>query len=240
MGSLFLIRHGQASFGTEDYDRLSPLGTRQARLAGRYLQRATQNVSRIICGSLTRQKDTATEIARCLNSRYPDLPPVQFDLRLHELDADAQIAGILPRLDDPDGELAALAANMNVSARSYQLVLKRVFLHWQTMVEIPEKIETWGAFSARVGALLDDLKRDSRPGETTIVVTSGGVIATAAQQVLELPPQAAYPLLEMMMNCSVTHLLHDRGRFTLSSFNECSYLWFDEQGSADPKLLTYR
>jgi len=34
----------------------------------------------------------------------------------------------------------------------------------------------------------------------------------------------------MIMNCSVTRLLHDRQRFSLASFNECSYLWADEGG----------
>ena len=29
MGILYLVRHGQASFGEADYDRLSPLGHRQ-------------------------------------------------------------------------------------------------------------------------------------------------------------------------------------------------------------------
>ena len=32
MASLYLIRHGQASFGSDHYDQLSPLGQRQADL----------------------------------------------------------------------------------------------------------------------------------------------------------------------------------------------------------------
>ena len=37
MANLFLVRHGQASFGADDYDRLSPTGHEQSRLLGEYL-----------------------------------------------------------------------------------------------------------------------------------------------------------------------------------------------------------
>lgn len=32
MATIYLIRHGQASFGAENYDKLSPLGERQASI----------------------------------------------------------------------------------------------------------------------------------------------------------------------------------------------------------------
>ncbi|HCT4576619.1 TPA: histidine phosphatase family protein, partial [Pseudomonas aeruginosa] len=37
MGSIYLIRHGQASFGADDYDVLSPTGIRQAEILGDHL-----------------------------------------------------------------------------------------------------------------------------------------------------------------------------------------------------------
>jgi len=37
MSEIFFVRHGQASFGSDDYDRLSPLGVRQAKILARYL-----------------------------------------------------------------------------------------------------------------------------------------------------------------------------------------------------------
>ena len=36
MGTLYLVRHGQASFGAADYDNLSELGHRQAVRLGEY------------------------------------------------------------------------------------------------------------------------------------------------------------------------------------------------------------
>jgi broad specificity phosphatase PhoE len=37
MASIYLIRHGQASFGSANYDQLSTLGQRQADVTGEFL-----------------------------------------------------------------------------------------------------------------------------------------------------------------------------------------------------------
>ena len=37
MATIYLIRHGQASFGKENYDQLSPRGWEQGRVLGRWL-----------------------------------------------------------------------------------------------------------------------------------------------------------------------------------------------------------
>ena len=34
MGAIYLVRHGQAAFGTDDYDRLTEIGYTQAHLLG--------------------------------------------------------------------------------------------------------------------------------------------------------------------------------------------------------------
>jgi broad specificity phosphatase PhoE len=35
MATIFLIRHGQAQFGMEEYDALSPTGIEQAKILGK-------------------------------------------------------------------------------------------------------------------------------------------------------------------------------------------------------------
>ena len=60
MGTLYLVRHGQASFGEDDYDRLSPLGHRQAQQLGRYLgerfAREGVQIETVLMGSLRRHR----------------------------------------------------------------------------------------------------------------------------------------------------------------------------------------
>ena len=59
MGSIFLIRHGQASFGADDYDVLSPVGVRQAEVLGEHLEQLGIAFDRCVSGSLRRQQHTA-------------------------------------------------------------------------------------------------------------------------------------------------------------------------------------
>ena len=82
MPLLAIVRHGQASFGTEDYDRLSGLGRRQAEATASALSNAGLEAARIITGSLRRQQDTATAIG----DAYGLMPIV--DERWNEYDAD--------------------------------------------------------------------------------------------------------------------------------------------------------
>ena len=60
MSELLLIRHGQASFGSADYDALSQLGLRQAALVGDYLVASGHRLDGIYCGTLKRQRQSGT------------------------------------------------------------------------------------------------------------------------------------------------------------------------------------
>ena len=62
MALLFLVRHGQASFGSSDYDRLSDLGRQQSRWLGEYFAGRGVHFKRVVAGSLKRQQDTASEV----------------------------------------------------------------------------------------------------------------------------------------------------------------------------------
>ena len=240
MASIYLIRHGQGQFGTEDYDRLSELGLRQARLAGEQLRRSVGRIDRLLSGTLKRQRDTAEQIAGCFHASSSPPLAIHIDPRLDELDVDRQIEHVLPLLADPPGELTELALLARSSSRAYQKLLRVVYLHWQTLVSLPEDMETWAAFSARVRSLLHTIRSEGASGDTTVLVTSGGVIATAVQQVLGAPDTSAYALFEAMMNCSITHLLHDRQRVSVASFNEGAYLLAGGSTDKDSGLLTYR
>ena len=58
MASLYLIRHGQASFGSANYDQLSPLGQRQADVSGRFFADTTLHFAQAVSGDLSRQRET--------------------------------------------------------------------------------------------------------------------------------------------------------------------------------------
>ncbi len=58
MGILFLVRHAQASFLEQNYDKLSKLGEAQAGLLGEYWARRNVVFDRACVGPCVRQKDT--------------------------------------------------------------------------------------------------------------------------------------------------------------------------------------
>ena len=72
MAELLVIRHGQASFGADDYDALSQVGHEQARLVGETLRAAGWVPDRLITGSLRRQQDTLTAMG--LDGRREEHP----------------------------------------------------------------------------------------------------------------------------------------------------------------------
>ncbi len=56
MTTLLFARHGQASFGQSNYDKLSPLGEKQAALLGSHYGSTQRKIDAIVSGSLVRQQ----------------------------------------------------------------------------------------------------------------------------------------------------------------------------------------
>ena len=94
MASLYLIRHGQASFGSDHYDQLSPLGQRQADLSGQFFADIGLHFGQAVSGDLSRQRETGERVLKA----QPRPPEQRIDPRLNEVDNEGQIAALLPML----------------------------------------------------------------------------------------------------------------------------------------------
>ena len=64
MALLTLVRHGQAAFLEQNYDRLTPLGERQARLLGEYWLRTSTTFDQVYRGPAERRVDRAIALIR--------------------------------------------------------------------------------------------------------------------------------------------------------------------------------
>ena len=98
MGSIYLIRHGQASFGADDYDVLSPTGIRQAEILGDHLLNLGVRFDRVLSGGLRRQQHTARAALERLESSGLATPELEVDPAFNEFEADAVIRAHLPDL----------------------------------------------------------------------------------------------------------------------------------------------
>ena len=219
MGVLLLVRHGQGSMGTSDYDQLSELGHIQARLTGERLALCDLNIGQVWCGALARQQDTAAVLLAQLRRPLADRGT---DPRLDEYDP----AGILGTNKGGDPFAGATTPQ---SARALQTALDDALARW--IQGIPGYPEPYEAFSARVNAAIKDLA--ALPG-TTLAVTSAGVIAVACAQITGLPADRWPALARVTVNASITKLITGSAGTHLLTFNDHAHL------EADRSLITYR
>jgi broad specificity phosphatase PhoE len=216
VGVLLLLRHGQGSMGTSDYDQLSELGHRQARVAGARLARADLTIGQVWSGALARQHETARVVLAELGRPPGDL---RTDDRLDEYD----LAGILGASDPFAG------VTTPGSRRALQVTLDEALGRWiQGGAGYPE---THGVFTTRVAAAVAELA--ALPG-TTLAVTSAGVIAAACAQVTGLPAARWPTLARVVVNASLTKLITGSTGTNLLTFNDHAHL------EGDRSLITYR
>ena len=77
MAVIYMIRHGQATFGDRKYDRLSPIGERQARILGHHLQRVLPRLDALCSGGMVRQDRTAELAREAMGKERPPLRTVE-------------------------------------------------------------------------------------------------------------------------------------------------------------------
>jgi broad specificity phosphatase PhoE len=232
MGQIFLVRHGQASFGQADYDQLSPLGQVQAQLLGAWWASCGLQVSRVVTGSMQRHRQTAQA---CLAELPAGSRPAQceVDADFDEYDHDQLFMRAHPQYADPLAAQEALAATGN-PRKAFAAAFAQAFARWQSGAHDAEYRESWAAFRARTRAALERAAAASEAA--TLVFTSGGPIASITQSVLGLPDDQVCGLNWSLANSAVTKLFARGGRVTLGYLNSIAHL---ERAGA-PGQITYR
>lgn len=235
MATIYLFRHGQASFGSDDYDKLSPLGERQATLLGQYLRDSGVVLDAAYSGDLLRQRETAR---LALASQQAEVPH-QVDPRFNEINNDEQLRYLLPEVVKADPGLRALVDRGLSSSKDYQKVIDAVFNHWVSPRCRETRIQSWADYSSQVASALQELMASQGSGKTLGIFTSGGTIATMVAQVLGLSGEQTYQFYEPIFNCSVTQIFYNGRKTSLSYFNDRSWLQLQGAQSAE-NLVTYR
>ena len=227
MAVVYLARHGQASFGAEDYDVLSERGAEQSRLLGAELARRGVRPSRVVTGGLLRQRDTASWL---LKGAGLDVP-VQTDERWDEYDPSALLAHHLP-----EDRASLFVGEMTADrARAVQAALDGALSAWVEAGACETCERPWSRFSDELDVALGDLLSSLGSGGVGLVVTSGGPIAATVARLLRLDGAGFVAVNRVIANASVTKVVHGRSGTSLLSMNDHGHL----EGGA-PGLLTYR
>jgi len=210
MATLYLVRHGQASFGADDYDQLSNLGQRQCVQLGRYFAARGLVFDAALSGTLKRHQQTVSGI--CEGAGAP-LETTQWP-GLNEYDSHAVIAAIHP---EPLGRPTTPELY-----RHHFRLLRQGLLQWMLGKTQPLGMLSWLDFQQGVVDALTHIRQS--PAQRVLLVSSGGPIACAIGHVLATPPEATVELNMRLRNSSVTEFAFNAKRHMLQTYNTLPHL----------------
>lgn len=227
MASLYLIRHGQASFGQADYDLLSEKGQKQAHVLGQSW-RAQGQPSYCYCGSLLRHEQTKHHFFLGLDQAQPvSVSHSGFN----EFDHQDILIKYQPKWRAYD-EMQAHFRRFPDPKKALATAFDSAVIRWMSGEHDEDYKESWPVFKVRCIQALQDvikqqttIKQDNPEIHQDIVVfTSGGPITVMLSHVLGLDRQQGLALNQQLRNTSVTKLLFDKHRVSVDFYNNYSHL----------------
>ncbi|MCW2771600.1 MAG: histidine phosphatase family protein [Aeromicrobium sp.] len=205
MGSIHLIRHGQASWGAADYDQLSELGVRQSASLGTSWEASGWVPTEVVAGGMKRHAQTAiATIDACGQGDGYDV-----DAGWDEFDHVA-----LARAYDPD--------SLHADPKAFQAMLNGAIDGWMSGDHADG--ETYIDFRDRVRAAFDAAAKRATSGRTVAVFTSGGPIAQVVSHLLAGDDSLFQRLNDVVVNAGVTTVIVGRSGPRLLAFNEHVHL----------------
>lgn len=215
-----MVRHGQASAGSADYDQLSERGERQCERLGDWLASTGHEFDAIVCGGMRRHRQTEAAIRRAYDARGLSLPEAEIDAGLDEFDHHAVFDGFARGnpgheavLGSRQGGLQALGAMIHAALSAWAA---------DGIDAVPE---TWTAFGERVVQAGGRLA--ARQGKDVLVLTSGGVISRLAQSVLGASDRSAVDLNLSLRNSALSEFHCRPYGLALGSWNTLPHLHDD-------------
>ncbi len=217
MGTLYLVRHGQASFGAANYDQLSPLGVQQCHRLGGYFASKRRQFAAVYTGTLQRQVQTYDALADGLGQRQPtvQLPG------LNEYDSHAVIAAVhpqpLPKADTPE------------TYRQHFRILRDGLAAWMAGRTQPQGMPSYADFVAAIHDALAQVR--AQADGDVLMVSSGGPISTVVAQVLGAPAETSIALNLRIRNSAVSEFAFNPKQLSLVTFNTLPHLDADEHAN---------
>lgn len=219
MAELVLVRHAQASFGADDYDRLSELGWRQARWLGEHFAERKLSFDRIVRGTLRRHEETLAGICEAMAIE----PACEAHAGLNEYDSAALLLAHTGCAQMPQGG----------ERREHFRVLREALYAWAegTLAVAPHA--DFVSFRSKVLSVLAALRASG--ARRVLVVTSGGPISTMLAEVLGMPARGVVDLNLRTRNTGISELHFNERAIHCVSFNAVPHLDRPDR----PGALTY-
>ena len=237
MGRLLLIRHGQAAAFTDDSDRLTELGVRQAQVLGECFVRERLSVDVVVKGGLRRHAQTEAGVAAAYKAAGLPWPEALERPDWNEYDAGAIMSVLGDALQKQDPKFAQQVQEFQAAFegpernRYFQRMFESLMARWVAGDVLAEGVESFAIFHERVTRGLAQIVAEAKG--TVAVFTSGGPIGSCVQHTLRAPGETAVELNWRVRNASITEFVFGKGRISLDSFNAIAHF-------TDPKLISFR
>lgn len=230
MATIYLIRHGQAQFGMEEYDALSPTGIEQAKILGKRFMQHKIIPTKIISGSMKRHQQTmdfclekmeSNEFVKMTNEEWNE-----FDHR-----------DVLTKYESRYAVLEELKKDIFLDKDPKQKiteVLTGAVTRW-TSEQYNDYNESWKTFCERILSGLQKIENESNKNDIIFVFTSGGSISVVLQHLLQLSVQKTFELQLGVANCSITKIKIASNGLRLLSFSDHAHFEGEHKN-----LLTYK
>ena len=224
MSRIYLVRHGQATFGAGDYDQLTDTGVAQCVQLASHWRAIGRRVDRVYAGTLRRQRGSAEAFVQALAGEGGVALPVQALPGIEEYDHRALLAAHEGGGPQPEPQ----------DRREFHRRLSQALYAW--IDGDLSGIEDYARFRARSVAALAQLLAETGRGAQAVLFGSAGSLAAAMQPALGMPDRALMRLKLTFYNTGVSCLLFDGETLTIESLNAVSHL----EQPAFAHLITHR
>ena len=229
-----MIRHGQASFGKENYDKLSDTGLRQSVLLGKHLASLGIPFDSVYTGSLLRHQETLEGIRKGFAEKGGELPESVIEKGINEYNSEALVRTLIPEIIKDDPSYADDLRHFFTDDRAFSRIFEAVILKWVNGPGYPE-LMSFDDFFEKVNAGINEILEKEKNSKNVMVVTSGGPLSITIKRALDLSGEHTMRLNWHIKNCSLTRIKFRDDRMILETFNEINHL-----ESEDRSLVTLK
>lgn len=233
MAIIYLIRHGQASFGQDNYDRLSDLGHTQATRLGEVLSRRLDKFDAISLGSMYRHEETATNFLKAYDAGYAESNP-QVNPGFNEYNHQEIMRVYRPEYSTARDMMVFIHQQDDPKA-FFEQEFNAAMNRWISGKFDDQYSESWQDFNNRVHGALDSVIENNKASKSIAVFTSGGPISLISQSLLGVDAHRIMHMNWTLMNCGVTKVVTTGSRRFLASLNEHTHF----EGADNKHLITY-
>lgn len=226
MGMLTIVRHGQASLHAEDYDQLSPLGEAQSKDLARYWLSMNHRWDQIWLGPRKRHRQTHDAVATMFSQAGVAVPNTQEHAAFDEHQGIWVVKALLDNQPGVEGTSFVPKDGLKdpETKRKFMAQFRDIMRAWVREEHDFPQFETWKQFRRRIEQGLEDVLRQQKGTERTVIYSSAGPLAAAVGHCLGLDDLAVLELNWPIRNTAIAEFRTSSHGLSLVSFNTLPHL----------------